>query len=554
VDAFWRFLSLFTANGSSTPWSTGLIAFNQRVTTADGAAAIPPDVVRLAKQATFGPTPQVISRIAELGMAGWIDEQFTLRGSTYNDLIKWVPNDYCTGSSDAYCWQNNFTRFPVAARFYADATLAPDQLRQRVAFALSQIVVVSGQGADSTAGLASFQQMLLDNAFGNYRDILGQATLHGFMGMYLSMADSSRVAPSENYAREMLQLFSMGPMKLNHDGTPVLGSNGATVANYTPDDIRGVSRALTGWTWAKSGGRTNWTGRDLSLPMVPNSDARTYDSDTKSFLGTSVPAGATRQDSVRIVLDAAFNNPSTPPRIAKLLIQNLVKSNPTPGYVSRIASVFENNGAGVRGDLKAVVRAILLDAEARGDESRGGDAGKVKEPVLVMTSIARAIGLTTDGASFTQNDAVLGQPVFQSPSVFNYYPPDYPLSGTTDLVSPATKLLSAGGTVALQNFTYNWTMGGNANRGDWNYNRGLPNFTGTQPQWQAWIAIGNDPDRLVAVVNLLMLNNSATDAQKSAMRQAALSITNGDASKQAQRRAMALLYIAATSPNFLVDR
>lgn len=555
TDAFWRFVALFTADGGTTPWTTGLTAFDQPVTSATGAAAVPADVLRLARQATFGPTPQVIARIAELGMAGWIDEQFRVRGSTYVDLVNWVPNDYCSADrSIPNCSQNNFSRTPVAARFYADATLAPDQLRQRVAFALSQILVISGNTVTSTSGIAAYQQLMLDGAFGNYRDLLGKVTLHGSMGWYLSMADSTRSAPSENYAREMLQLFTTGAMRLNADGTPVLAGNGASVPNYTAEDVRGLARALTGWTYAKGGGRTDWTGNDFSQPMVVRAGNWAYDSQAKAFLGVTVPAGASPQDSVRIALDAAFAHPSTPPRIAKLLIQSLVKSNPSPAYVTRIGQVFANNGQGVRGDLKAVVRAILLDPEARGDEPRSDDAGKVKEPVLVMTSIARAIGLQTDGSGFTLRDAALGQPVFQAPSVFNFYPPDYPLPRSSGLVSPASKLLSAGGTVALQNFAFEWTLKGEPNRGDWNYNMGLPNYTGTVPLWGGWEAVASDVDRLVAVVNLLMLNNSATDAQKQAMRNAALSITSTDAQKQARRRAQALLYIAASSPNFLVDR
>jgi uncharacterized protein (DUF1800 family) len=557
VDGFWKFLALFTANGGSTPWSSGLTAFGQPVTTVDGAAAVPVDVLRLARQASFGPTPQLVSQIAALGIPGWIDEQFRVRGSTYADLAKWVPNDYCSDRTIANCWQNNFTRVPVAARFYADAAHAPDQLRQRVAFALSQIMVISGNTVDSTAGIAAYQQVLLDGAFGNYRDLLGKVTLHGAMGRYLSMADSARSAPSENYAREMLQLFTMGPMQLNADGTPVLAGNGALVPNYGPDDIKALSRALTGWTYAKNGGRTDWTGNDFSQPMVVRAGNWAYDSQAKSFLGATVPAGAAPAESVRIALDAAFNNPSTPPRLAKLLIQNLVKANPSPGYVTRVGAVFVDNGKGVRGDLKAVVRAILLDPEARGDEPRGGGAGKVKEPVLVMTALVRAIGLQTDGTGMTLRDTALGQPVFQAPSVFNFYPPDYPLARSSGLVSPASKLLSAGGTVALQNFVYDWTMKGEPNRGDWNFNNNLDSTASSAnsvPLWGGWEAIGTDPDRLVAVVNLLMLNNSATESQKQALRAAALSITNTNAQNQARRRAQALLYIAASSPAFLVDR
>ncbi|MEH3102539.1 MAG: DUF1800 family protein [Sphingomonas phyllosphaerae] len=557
ADAFWRFLALFTANGSSTPWSAGLTAFDQPVTTIDGAAAVPVDVLRLARQASFGPTPQLVSRIGELGIPGWIDEQFRVRGSTYGDLVKWVPNDYCSDKTIANCWQNHFTRVPVAARFYADAALAPDQLRQRVAFALSQILVVSGSGVNSTAGIASYQQVLLDGAFGNYRDLLGKVTLHGSMGLYLSMADSSRSAPSENYARELLQLFTMGPMQLAADGTPVLAANGAPVPNYGSDDIKALSRALTGWTYTKSGGRTDWTGNDYSQPMVVRPVNWAYDTQAKAFLGVTVPAGAAPADGVRIALDAAFNHPSTPPRLARLLIQHLVKANPSPGYVARIGAVFVDNGKGVRGDMKAIVRAILLDPEARGAEPRGGGFGKVKEPVLAMAGLVRALGLQTDGAAMTLRDAALGQPVFQAPSVFNFYPPDYPLPRSSGLVSPASKLYSAGGTVALQNLVFDWTIKGEANRWDWNAANslnGASSSANTLPLWAGWEAIAADPDRLVAVVDLLMLDNTATAAQKQALRSAALSITNTNAQLQARKRAQALLYIAASSPNFLVDR
>lgn len=552
-DAFARFLALFTANGTDLPWTAGLTTFNRSVLSADGAAAIPPDVVRLARQATFGPTSAVVARIADRGVAGWIDEQFGLRGSTYADLTTWVPANYCTGNTGVpKCQQIYFSRARVAARFYADAVMAPDQLRQRVAFALSQILVVSG-GGDQTAGLAAYQQLLLDNAFGNYGELLQRVTLNGFMGHYLSMADSSRVAPSENYAREMLQLFTLGPVQLNSEGTPVLDSTGATIANYGPDDIRGVSHALTGWTYARSGGRADWTGNDYSLPMVPAAAGR-YDSDAKTFLGTTVPAGSGAADSVRIAVSAAFQHPSTPPHIAKLLIQHLVKANPTPGYVGRVAAVFTDNGSGVRGDLRAVVRAILLDPEARGDEPRGANAGKVREPALVLTAVARAIGLATDGIAFIQRDANVGQPVFGASSVFNFYPPDYPIAGTAGLVSPATKLLSAGNATWIHNMVYNWTMLGEPTRGEWTYDMGLPNFTGSQPNWATWDTIATDPDRLVAVVNLLLLNNSATETQKGALRSAIVSIRHNDAAVQAHKRAQAALYIAASSPNFLVDR
>lgn len=556
MDAFSAFLALFQDGeiGAVDFAGRDLAGFRQPVLTIGQAEAVAPDVIRLAKQATFGPDPRTVSRIAALGIPGWVEEQFRLRGSTYADMAGFVPNNYCTtNKSVPNCGIVHLSRGPVAARFYANAVLAPDQLRQRTAFALGQIIPTSINGNNRAYGMAAYQQMLLDNAFGNYRTLLEQVTLSGYMGSYLSMANSARSAPSENYARELLQLFSMGPVALNRDGTPKIASNGATVPNYSEDDVRAISRALTGWTYAQGGGISDWTGWDYSRPMVVRAGNWSYDADAKTFLGTTVPSGASPEQSLQAVVDAAFNHPSTAPRISMLLIQHLVTSNPSPAYVDRVAQVFEDNGAGVRGDMKSVIRAILLDPEARGNEARSGTSGKVKEPVLVMTGIARAIGLFSDGVSFIQRDTALGQPVFRSPSVFNYYSADYPLRGS-NLRSPASQLLSAGGSTALQNFTFDWTMLGNENRGDWNYDMGMPNFSGTQPVWSGWESMGGDVDRMVAIVNLLMLNNSATDAQRTAMRNAAVSITDRDATKQARRRAQALIYIAASTPNFLVDR
>jgi uncharacterized protein (DUF1800 family) len=557
IDAFWSFIALFTDGDPAMVDFAGrdLAAFTRPVASIGNAAAVPPDVVRLARQATFGPDANVINRIAQLGIPGWVEEQFLVRGSTYADLSAFVPANYCSANTSIpNCQITHLSRGRVAARFYANAMLAPDQLRQRVALALGQIMPTSINENNRAYGLAAYQQILLNNAFGNYRTLLGEVTMNGYMGSYLSMANSSKAAPSENYGRELLQLFTMGPVSLSRDGTPRLAANGATIPNYGEADVRAVSRALTGWTFDRSGDNTDWTAWDYAKPMIVRPGGWAYDGDAKTFLGTTVPAGATPEQSVAAVLDAAFNHPSTAARVSTLLIRHLVKSNPSPAYVERVTSAFENNGAGVRGDMKAILRAILLDPEARGDEPRSVGEGKLKEPILVMTSVARAIGLFSDGVAFVQRDTALGQPVFRAPSVFNFYSADYPLPRRTGLLSPASQLLSAGNVTASHNFVYDWTILGNEDRGDWNFDMGMPNFTGTRPIWSGWEAIGADTDRLVAVVNLLMLNNTATAAQKSALRNAAESIRDNSPARQARRRAQALLYIAASSPNFLVDR
>jgi uncharacterized protein (DUF1800 family) len=516
-------------------------------------AAKEADADRLAKQATFGATQSVIDRVLSNGVSGWLDEQFAATGSSYADLAS-TPVVIGSCGTDTACTRRNFNREPVAMRFYANALSQPDQLRQRVAFALSQLLVASTTEVNNTAGAAAYQQILLDGAFGNYRDLLMAVTLSGYMGDYLDMADSNKSAPSENYAREMLQLFSMGPDQLNMDGTTVKDATGASIANYTPDDIKAVARALTGWTYARLNGAaiTDNTARDYTKPMV--TVAARYDTTAKALLGITIPAGASQTDSVTAVVNAAFENASTAPRISRFLIQNLVTSNPTPAYVGRVAAVFANNGANVRGDLKAVVRAILLDADARGANPIGDNFGKVKEPVLLMTSIARIVGLTGDGYVFTARDASLGQPVFQSPSVFNFYPPDFPLPGSATLVSPASKLLTTGYSILRSNLAYDWTIGAVSTRSEFAVNTAIAGATGSTIDWSAWEALGTDTAAMVDRIDLLLMNRTTTAAQKAALKALADSITDPTPALQARKRAQAMLYAVLSSPLFQVDR
>lgn len=520
--------------------------------TSPGGPQSASDAVRLAKQASFGPTPGLVARIQSLGVNGWLDEQFAATGSTYADMAASdVRTDFCA-STDVICYRQHFSRMPVAMRFYADAISAPDQLRQRVAFALGQMIVASEQEVGSAAGIATFNQIFLTNAFGNYRNILKAVSLSGYMGDYLDMADSDKAAPNENYAREFLQLFTMGPDQLNIDGSARLDGSGTRIANYTSDDIRGVARALTGWTQARLAGAAPNDGkaRDYSKPMVPVPTR--YDSGAKAFLGVTVPAGAAQQASVDAVVDAAFNNPSTGPFVSRHLIVHLVTANPTPAYVGRVAAVFNNNGSGVRGDLKAVVRAILTDAEARAVP--GANSGKVKEPILLMTSLARAIGFATDGYVFAARDSGLGQPVMRAPSVFNFYPDDFPLPGSTTLKSPASKLVTATGVLRLHNFVYDWTILGDASRAEYAILSGMPRSSGTQPLWSGWEAFGTNIDGMIDRVDTLLFANTLTSTHKAALKAAATSVTNPDPRTQARKRAQMIFYVAATSPLFLVDR
>lgn len=515
---------------------------------------LPDEAARLAKQASFGPTPELVAAIvAKQTAAAWIEEQLTLSTSTYADLAKPVPSNFCSAQFPAgtdlnNCNRDNFSATPMQLRFYANAIRQDDQLRQRVAFALSQIVVASAVEVGNTAGLAAFNQILLGNAFGNYRDILKAVTLNPYMGDYLDMADSNKTQPNENYARELMQLFAIGTVMLNPDGTPQTDSTGATIAAYSNTDVKEVARALTGWTWARLNGAplSDYTNRDWTKPMVIN--AARFDTAAKTFLGKSIPAGATQQANVDMVVDTMFNHPNIGPYICKRLIQQLTVANPTPAYVGRVAAVFADNGAGVRGDLKAVVRAIYLDSEARVVSQL---PGKVKEPVLLATSLARAIGYTTDGYAFTTRDAGMGQAPFRAPSVFNYYPYDFPLAQGNGLVSPVSKLMTTSTVMARHNFLYDWTIGGDATRGEFKPTLGV---TGTAPNWASWEAHGTDDAKTIDRINLVMLNGTMTPAQRASILSAMAAIKNNDPALQARRRAQAALYIVASSPLFQVDR
>jgi len=510
------------------------------------------DAVRLAKQASFGPTPELVDHIARMGAAAWIDEQFVATGSTYSDIAAAeVPSNFCK-LSDGPCLMEHHSRRAVATRFYADAVNAGDQLRQRVAFALSQRMIATAHVANSAAGLAAYNQIFLDNAFGNYRDILQQVTMSSFMGRNLDLSGSSAAAPSENYARELLQLFTMGPDALAPDGTVMLDASGAPIPNYTTDDIRNIARALTGWTLARLNGApiTASSMRDYTRPMIAVPSR--YDAGEKRFLGVVIGSGTGQAEGVQKVVDAAFNHSSTAPHVARFLIQQLVTSNPSPAYIGRVSAVFADNGNGVRGDMKAVVRAVLLDTEARGAVRSGAADGKLKEPVLLMTSLARLIGFRTDGYAFVRRDTELGEPALESPTVFNFYSADYPLPGSTTLKSPVSNLHTTGASIRWHNLVNDWTLQASA-RPEFAVEDGVAPL-GTSIDWSSWEALGDDSLSLINRLDLLMMSGTMSGTQRASLQAAAATVKDADPAARARRRAQLLIYIIGTSPLFLVDR
>jgi uncharacterized protein (DUF1800 family) len=424
------------------------------------------DATRLADQATFGPTEGLVASIKAQGANAWVSNQLTMpvrsrytSGGTGAIHQYTGENGFCDVNPSKECWRDNFSTEPLVWDFFKNAVNQPDQLRQRVALALQQILVVSNRDIQGTYGFRYYNNHLLNLSFGNYRDILKKITLAPVMGEFLNSVNNNKDAPNENYARELLQLFSVGACDLNPDGS---FKNGQCTASYNTSVVRSYAFALTGWTypaggraasgecWPKEANCRYYEGDMIPLPLFHDTNARTLMS------GYSLPAGHTAQSALDAVLDSLMAHPNMAPFIGKQLIQHLVSSNPSPAYVERVARAFttgkfQTYGAGLRGDLSATVAAILLDPEARGD-TPVRNAGKLREPVQMFAGVVRALNGKTDGSALSDWwGSELGQHLFRSPSVFNFFPPDFPVAGTT-LVGPAFAIHNANTALGRFNF------------------------------------------------------------------------------------------------------
>ena len=352
------------------------------------------DAARMIEQSSYGVTASDVAQVTNSGYDSYLNTQFSAAPTGYNGFF-YVPHTAginCKSDSAAptgpasLCARDNYTLFQVQRQFFQNALTGSDQLRQRVAFALSQIFVVSGTEIYEAYGMAAYQNMLLRNAFGNFRDLLQDVTLSPVMGNYLDMVNNDKAnlasgtTPNENYARELLQLFSIGLNLLNPDGTEQLDSQNRPIPAYSEDIVEGYAYLFTGWTYPpRPGSASRWTNPiNYEGDMV--SFAAHHDTAPKLILqDRTLLSGQTAVQDLTDGLDAVFNHPNVGPFIGKQLIQHLVTSNPSPQYVERVASVFNNNGKGVRGDLRTVVRAILLDSEARGDYRTGPNDGHLRE-------------------------------------------------------------------------------------------------------------------------------------------------------------------------------
>ena len=402
-----------------------------------------PAAARLLDQATFGPTLSDISHVQAVGLDAYLAEQFAVRTTRLPDIAA-TPPTVCVNTllpcEQSEWWQTMLT--------------APDQLRQRVAFALSEMFVVSTNSVNARA-VTTYQNTLANDAFGNFYTIMQDVTLSPAMGGYLNMLNSAKPAivngvpqiANENYARELMQLFTTGLFLLNQDGTLQLDGSGNPIPVYTEAQVQAFARAFTGWTYANASG----TGAPAKFPntanyTMPMAGLETqHDMTAKVLLTTTLPAGQSTTQDLTGALTDIFNHPNVGPFVCKQLIQHLVASSPSPAYVGRVAGVFANDGAGKRGNMKAVITAILTDADARAaDTSPNFDGGHLREPMLYMTNVMRGLGFVNNDAK-AGNDVIanasyntvgnytspLGERPYTSGSVFNFFPPSYVIPGTT---------------------------------------------------------------------------------------------------------------------------
>jgi uncharacterized protein (DUF1800 family) len=509
----------------------------------------PADAARMAEQSSFGPTDALVTQIQQAGFDAYLTSQFNTPATGYPGLVSQDVDPSssvtCPTGSAATCFRDNYTAFPVQLKFYQNALTGSDQLRQRVAFALSQILVASDVEVQGTYAIAQYQQTLLDNAFGNFRDILLKVTLSPAMGDYLNMVNSTKNSPNENFGREVLQLFSVGLFQLNQDGTQKLDAQGNPIPTYDQSVITGFASAFTGFTYAPR------PGQAAKFPSPPYyigqmvSSAANHDTGTKQLLnGATLPAGQTPDKDLTDAIDNIFKHDNVGPFIGTRLIQQLVTSNPSPAYVSRVAGAFNNNGNGVRGDMQAVIRAILLDPEARGDVKTDVNYGKLREPALFMASVMRALGGTSDGVYLNSRSSQMLQKVFSSPSVFNFYPPDYGLPGS-DVLSPEFAITNTATALQRANIMNELILGA-AIKPD----TSVAGSTGTTIDWTSLQGLAADSAKLTDRLNTLMMHN----AMSSAMRTTIINAVEAVPSTDPLKRARTAVYLAATSAQYMVEK
>ena len=511
------------------------------------------EAARFLNQATFGAKDAETMALTASTYDAWLDAQFAMpRTSHYQHVLylKSIGVDI-----------DDFTNQWAVESFWKQAITGPDQLRQRVTWGLSQVFVV---GDVNNMRNSAYYDVLAQNAFGNFRTLLEDVTLSPAMGYWLSHIGNRKEDPTtgrlpdENYAREVMQLFTIGLWKLNPDGTRQLDGLGKPIPTYGQEDIRGMAKVLTGWTYAGcnpsieawycfDSARSGYyrTYADITSPMQP---LEAYHSTVQKTLvnGVVVPAGGTARADLKIALDALFNHPNVGPFFGRQMIQRLVKSNPSPAYVGRVAAAFANNGSGVRGDMKAVIRAVLLDPEARDrTQTTTQTAGRLREPVQTLAQYFRLFTTPPSDGRYDFNvwwmEEVFQQRPLSSPSVFNFYSPGFLPPGEMSqagVAGPEFQILHEGTVVDAYNFIEYFVM------------NPVDGATGYQHDYAPWESLAGNPAAMVDKMSLLLTGGTLSPASRTIIVDA---VTKVSSTKPTDRVKMAIM-LFMIAPDYKVQK
>lgn len=538
----------------------------------------PEQSARFLLSASFGPSANSIQELTTLGYSDWIETQFDLPMRSIVDA-SWPHLTDSTGWAGEH-WA------PIS-EFYENAILGEDQLRSRATYALSQILVVSAESErivqTSGESLARYVDILQEGAFGNYRDLLEDVTYSPVMGEYLTFAGNQKAdlqmgtAPDENYAREIMQLFTIGLFELNLDGSLKLDANGQPIETYTTDDITELAKIFTGLYWHGlefGENRLNRTQQSSIRRMVMHQEFNSPGG--KTFLGRTIPESLDGDEAIGAALDILFEHPNLAPFISRQLIQRMTTSNPSPDYVERVATAFESGrfqlpngsivGDGTRGDMRAVWAAILLDEAFLGlDPAIDSTFGKLREPVLRFTHWARMANVSeikifegtdtlVDPLIMERNNAAkLNQRPFAAPSVFNFYRPGYVAPGSetanAGLVAPELQITTEMAITTYANFMYDVVLrdlGAEGSFGEF----------GIVGAYEEEIALAENPDALVERLNLLLTAGTMTEETQSKLRGliSTIDIRESEPDKWRRERVQRAILIAVVSPEFLVQQ
>lgn len=549
-------------DGSSAPAGGGT---SPQSTTPAEEIPTAAEAARFLTQSTFGPTEVEINVVADKGYEAYLDQQISFSSASH---VQYMDNRLAQkqlSNPSATIGANEFYE-----SFWLYAATSPAQLRERMKFALSQIFVISlSDNNIHPRAAAAYYDMLGIYAFGNYRDLLEQVALHPMMGRYLSHLGNQKEDastgrnPDENFAREILQLMSIGVHELNMDGTVRRDSSGAPIAAYTSNDISGLAKVFTGFSYNAAvltnqtftgGGRTQDT---LAQPMAAYSNY--HSTSAKNFLGVSISAGSSdARADLKIALDAIANHPNTPPFICKQLIQRFVTSNPTPAYVGRCSAVFVRSSTGTRGDLGEVIKAILLDKEARTTKGISTTSGKLREPIIRMTNWMRAFRATSASGRYqlnsTSSNISLNQAALTAPSVFNFYRPGY--------VAPNTRLAAQNLASPEFQIVNEVTVAGYANTMQAAIGSGIGTSNDVRSDYASEVAVAADANALADRMNRLLLYGQMSPSLRARIVESVNSValpagtaTNQPAVSAAMtNRAKLAVFMTMISPEYLIQR